>query len=56
MRVNDLVVLLEKSWRECKFCAFRRKLYKEDITILDDMVYVLFNKEGAERLVQLISD
>lgn len=55
-RVADLVVLLEKSWREGKFDAFRRKFDKVDMIILDEMGYVPFSKEGAECLFQLISD
>jgi len=55
-RVADLVVLLEKSWREGKFDVFRRKFDKVDMIILDEMGYVPFSKEGAECLFQLISD
>ncbi len=55
-RVADLVDSLERAWNEGKFQAFRNKLNKVDLVILDEMGYVPFSKDGAELLFQLVTD
>ncbi|WP_240688040.1 ATP-binding protein [Pseudalkalibacillus hwajinpoensis] len=39
-----------------KLSAFREKLEKVDLIILDEMGYLPFSKEGSELLFQLISE
>lgn len=55
-RVAHLVEELEQALRLNKLSAFRKKLEKVDLIILDEMGYLPFSKEGSELLFQLISE
>jgi DNA replication protein DnaC len=55
-RVSHLVEELEKALRLNRLSAFRNKIQKLDLIILDEMGYLPFSKEGAELLFQLISE
>src|SRR5690625_6818035 len=55
-RVSDLVVDLEKAWKNDRLATFHRKFRNEDLIILDEMGYVPFNTNGAELFFQLISE
>lgn len=56
LRVSDLVIELEKHWRNHTLEQFKRRFDKVKCVILDEMGYVPFTKEGSELLFQLISD
>jgi len=55
-RVAHLVEELESALRINRVSAFRKRLEKVDLVILDEMGYLPFSKEGAELLFQLISE
>ena len=55
-RVSDLVIELEKAWKENQLERFKKKFNRVQLIILDEMGYVPFNKNGSELLFQLISD
>ena len=55
-RVSDLVIELEKAWKENQLDRFKKKFNRVQLIILDEMGYVPFNKNGSELLFQLISD
>jgi len=55
-RVAHLVEELEQALRLSKLSAFRKKLEKVDLIILNEMSYLPFSKEGSELLLQLISE
>lgn len=55
-RVSDLVIELEKAWKDNQFERFKKKFNRVQLIILDEMGYVPFNKNGSELLFQLISD
>lgn len=55
-RVSDLVIELEKAWKENQLPQFKKRFNRVQLIILDEMGYVPFNKTGSELLFQLISD
>lgn len=55
-RVSDLVIELEKAWKESQLERFKKRFNRVQLIILDEMGYVPFNKNGSELLFQLISD
>lgn len=55
-RVAHLVEELESALRINRVSAFRKRLEKVELVILDEMGYLPFSKEGAELLFQLISE
>ena len=55
-RVSDLVIELEKAWKENQLERFKKKFNRVQLIILDEMGYVPFNKNGSELLFQLIRD
>jgi DNA replication protein DnaC len=55
-RVSHLVEELENALRLNRLTAFRKKIEKLDLVILDEMGYLPFGKEGSELLFQLISE
>lgn len=55
-RVSDLVIELEKSWKEGQLERFKERFSRVQLIILDEMGYVPFSKNGSELLFQLISD
>jgi DNA replication protein DnaC len=55
-RVAHLVEELEQALKFNRLSAFRKKLEKVDLIILDEMGYLPFSKEGSELLFQLISE
>jgi DNA replication protein DnaC len=55
-RVSHLVEELEQALRLNRLTAFRKRIEKLDLIILDEMGYLPFSKEGAELLFQLISE
>ena len=55
-RVSDLVLELEKAWKENQLERFKKKFNRVQLIILDEIGYVPFNKNGSELLFQLISD
>lgn len=56
LRVSDLVIELEKYWRNQTLEQFKKRFDKVKCIILDEMGYVPFTKDGSELLFQLISD
>ncbi|WP_053075051.1 ATP-binding protein [Ornithinibacillus californiensis] len=56
LRVSLLVEQLEHALIENKLPAFRRRLEKVDLIILDEMGYLPFSKEGYGLLFQLIAE
>lgn len=56
LRVSDLVIELEKHWRNHTLELFKKRFDKLKCIILDEMGYVPFTKDGSELLFQLISD
>ena len=56
LRVSDLVIELEKHWRNHTLELFKKRFDKVKCIILDEMGYVPFTKDGSELLFQLISD
>lgn len=56
LRVSDLVIELEKNWRNHTLEPFKRRFEKVKCIILDEISYVPFTKDGSELLFQLISD
>lgn len=56
LRVSDLVIELEKNWRNQTLESFKKRFDRVKCIILDEMGYVPFTKEGSELLFQLISD
>lgn len=56
LRVSDLVIELEKNWRNNTLEQFKRCFKKVKYIMLDEMGYVPFTKDGSELLFQLISD
>src|SRR5699024_6885702 len=56
LRVSDLVIELEKHWRNHTLELFKKRFGKVKCIILDEMGYVPFTKDGSELLFQLISD
>ena len=54
--VPSLVVELKESRNERRLIAFKRKIQKYDLIILDELGYVSFDKEGAELLFNIISE
>lgn len=55
-RVSDLVIELERAWKNNQLERFKRSFSRVQLVILDEMGYVPFNKNGSELLFQLISD
>ena len=55
-RVAHLVEELEQALRNNRLSAFRKRMEKVDLVILDEMGYLPFSKEGAELLFQIISE
>ncbi|WEG13406.1 IS21-like element helper ATPase IstB [Pullulanibacillus sp. KACC 23026] len=55
-RVSHLIEQLEHALRNNKLDAFRKRLEKVDLVILDEMGYLPFSKEGSELLFQLIAE
>src|SRR5690606_14885047 len=47
---------LEQALRNNRLSAFRKRMEKVDLVILDEMGYLPFSKEGAELLFQIISE
>lgn len=47
---------MELALRLNRLTAFRKRIEKLDLIILDEMGYLPFSKEGAELLFQLISE
>lgn len=56
LRVSDLVIDLEKHWRNHTLELFKKRFDKVKCIILDEMGYLPFTKDGSELLFQLISD
>lgn len=54
--MSDLVIELEKAWKENQLERFKKKFNRVQLIILDEMGYVPFNKNGSELIFQLISD
>ena len=54
--MSDLVIELEKAWKESQLERFKKRFNRVQLIILDEMGYVPFNKNGSELLFQLISD
>lgn len=55
-RVSDLVLELERAWKNNQLERFKKRFNRVQLIILDEMGYVPFNKNGSELLFQLISD
>lgn len=55
-RVAHLVEELEQALHTNRLSAFRKRLDKVDLVILDEMGYLPFGKEGSELLFQIISE
>lgn len=55
-RVSDLVIELERAWKNNQLERFKKRFNRVQLVILDEMGYVPFNKNGSELLFQLISD
>lgn len=55
-RVAHLVEELEHALHSNRLPAFRKKLNKVDLVILDEMGYLPLSKEGSELLFQIISE
>lgn len=55
-RVAHLVEELENALKMNRLTAFRKKLEKIDLIVLDEMGYLPFSKEGSELLFQIISE
>ena len=55
-RVSDLVLELERAWKNNQLEWFKKRFNRVQLVILDEMGYVPFNKNGSELLFQLISD
>lgn len=55
-RIAHLVEELEQALHNNRLSAFRKRMEKVDLVILDEMGYLPFSKEGAELLFQIISE
>lgn len=55
-RIAHLVEELELALHNNRLTAFRKRMEKVDLVILDEMGYLPFSKEGAELLFQIISE
>lgn len=55
-RIAHLVEELEQALHNYRLSAFRKRMEKVDLVILDEMGYLPFSKEGAELLFQIISE